>query len=68
MQLSLAQLSPSLFSFHFAKLSPKPQPQLGAELVIFSNKLGLSWAKLSPSWGLKLKLKFEVELKFEIEV
>ena len=28
------------------------------------NKLGLSWAKLSPSWGLKLELK----LRFDAEV
>ena len=25
-----------------------------------NNKLGLSWAKLSPSWGLKLELEVEV--------
>ena len=28
--------------------------------VFFKNKLGLSWAKLSQSWG--LKLEFEVEV------
>ena len=27
---------------------------------IFRNKLGLSWAKLSPSWGLKFDLEVEV--------
>ena len=36
------------------------------------NKLGLSWAKLSHSWGLKFRLKFQVsvrglKLKFEVK-
>merc|ERR1712198_796982 len=29
-------------------------------VVLIRNKLGLSWAKLSQSWGLKLELKVEV--------
>jgi len=38
-----------------------------------NDKLGLSWAKLSQSWGLKLKFVVEVLsgslwLKFEVEV
>ena len=30
------------------------------------NKLGLSWAKLSLSWGLKLEFEVEVELQIVI--
>ena len=30
------------------------------DVVDKRNKLGLSWAKLSPSWGLKLELEVEV--------
>ena len=32
----------------------------GTIMSIEKNKLGLGWAKLSPSWG--LKLEFEVEV------
>ena len=38
----------------------KLEVDLSAVSDQFNNKLGLSWAKLSPSWG--FKLEFEVEV------
>ena len=38
----------------------KMKTSLNLELKRYKNKLGLSWAKLSLGWG--LKLEFEVEV------
>ena len=36
------------------------------EMEAVENKLGLSWAKLSLSWGLKIEFEVDVELQIVI--
>ena len=48
------------------KMSAKKVRSEAENEEIVMNKLGLSWAKLSLSWGLKLEFEVEVELQIVI--